>query len=97
MWGVPMLTREEAAEQALSNYRIICSEHLPALLATGRGKSVLLRDGRVIAAYESLDNAYDDGMARYPDERFSVQEVRDQTPADLGWYSRVVYQEGAGQ
>lgn len=85
-----MLTREEAAEQALSNYRIFCDRHLPTLLATDPGKSVLLRDGRVVAVYESLDSAFDDGMNRYPDERFSVQEVRDQTPVDLGWYSRVV-------
>lgn len=85
-----MLTREEAAEQALSNYRIFCDRHLPTLLTTDPGKSVLLRDGRVVAVYESLDSAFDDGMNRYPDERFSVQEVRDQTPVDLGWYSRVV-------
>ena len=85
-----MLTREEAAEQALSNYRIFCDTHLPKLLTTDPGKSVLLRDGRVIAVYESLESAYDDGMNRYPDERFSVQEVRDQAPVDLGWYSRVV-------
>lgn len=85
-----MLTREEAAEQALSNYRVFCEKHLPTLLATDPGKSVLLRDGWVVAVYESLDHAYDAGMSRYPDERFSLQEVRDQMPVDLGWYSRVV-------
>lgn len=84
------MTREEAANQALSNYRAFCEKHLPTLLATDPGKSVLLRDGRVIALYESLDDAYDAGMSRYPDERFSVQEVRDQMAMDLGWYSRVV-------
>ena len=85
-----MLTREEAAEQALDNYRVFREKHLEALLATDPGKSVLLRDGRLIAVYESLDHAYDAGMSKYPDERFSVQEVRDHMPADLGWYSRVV-------
>ena len=85
-----MLIREEAAEQALSNYRVFCEKHPPTLLATDPGESVLLRDGRVVAVYESLDHAYDAGMSRYPDERFSVQEVRDQMPVDLGWYSRVV-------
>ncbi len=85
-----MLTREESAEQAFSNYRIFCDKHLPKLLVTDPGKSVLLRDGRVIAVYESLDSAYDDGMNQFPDERFSVQEVQDQTAADLGWYSHVV-------
>lgn len=67
-----MLTREEAAGQALSNHRTSCDERLPTLLITDAGQSVLLRDGRVVAVHESPDNAYDDGMDRYPDEQLLV-------------------------
>jgi len=58
-------------------------EHLTNLLAPVKGSGALLRDQEVIEFYPTLEDAYRDGLAGYPDRRFSIQEVID-APLRMG-------------
>jgi hypothetical protein len=61
---------------------------LPELLAAHEGQYALMRDGDIIEYFDSPRAALLAGRGRYPDDLFSVQEVR-RSEADFGWFSRV--------
>lgn len=62
---------------------------LPGLLADHAGQYVLLRDGDIVAFFESAIDAQIAGNQRFTDEIFSIQPVRG-TAEQLGYYSYAV-------
>ena len=52
------------------------------------GQYALMRRGKIIDYFPDAVSAYKAGLARYPDRRFSMQEVRAK-PLDFGWFSHV--------
>lgn len=52
------------------------------------GQYALMRRGKIIGYFPDAVAAYRAGLARYPDRRFSMQEVRAK-PLDFGWFSHV--------
>ena len=85
-----MITRQEALEHGRRNYDIFYEKLMPELLEEHRGEWALLRDGRVMDLYPTMPEARAAGHERFPDRRFSYQQVEEQQPIDLGWWSRVV-------
>ncbi len=60
--------------------------NLHGYLQKQAGKYALLKNKAVVEFYDSPGAAYRAGLANYPDEIFSIQEVTDQ-PVDLGFMS----------
>lgn len=59
-----------------------------ALLAEHRHEHVLIRHRELIDFYATAGDAYRDGLRRFDDGLFSIQEVTDE-PIDLGFWSHV--------
>ena len=57
--------------------------NLGSLIEQHRGEFALLRSKRIVALYPGPGEAYRAGLAQFPDEIFSVQEVEDR-PAEMG-------------
>jgi hypothetical protein len=70
------------------NYAAFVKE-LPTLLATQRGKFAVMRDGGIVAFFDTVRDADVAAQMLYPDGRYSVQEVTD-VAADLGFFSHAV-------
>lgn len=47
-----------------------------------------MRDREIVGFFDKAGAAYSDGVRRFPDQLFSIQEVTDE-PIDLGFYSHV--------
>jgi hypothetical protein len=58
------------------------------LLPDHRDEYALMRDGEIVAFFVKPGDAYREGISRYADEVFSLQEVTDE-PIDLGFWSHV--------
>ncbi|NIJ21312.1 hypothetical protein FHS95_003015 [Sphingomonas naasensis] len=63
---------------------------LAGILASHRDQFALMRDRAVIDYFDKPGEAYREGISRFPDERFSIQEVTDE-PIDLGFFSHVAH------
>ncbi|MBW8842839.1 MAG: hypothetical protein JF608_13780 [Sphingomonadales bacterium] len=61
---------------------------LSTLLLGHRNEFALMRDREIVGFFDKPGAAYSDGMRRFPDQLFSIQEVTDE-PIDLGLYSHV--------
>ena len=83
-----MVRVDDNREAADRNYRAFLAK-LPDLLETHPGQFALLRDEKVVSISDSLKEAWEDGDRRFPDQRFSIQEITDR-PVDQGYYSHVV-------
>lgn len=83
-----MATLTEAQREVDRNYEAFV-ELLPQLLVPHRGKWALLRDGELIAVFDTARDAHLAGSKLYPEACFSVQEVTDR-PVDLGWFSHAL-------
>ena len=59
---------------------------LSELLKTDAGRTALMRDGKVIACFDTDRDAVEAGRAMFADRRFSIQEITD-VPVDLGYFS----------
>ena len=59
------------------------------LTAGVRPTTTQQRTGEVPAYFPDAVSAYKAGLARHPDRRFSMQEVRAK-PLEFGWFSHVV-------
>jgi hypothetical protein len=57
--------------------------NLNSLLSDHRGEYALIRRRRIVGFYSGPGEAYRDGLSRYPDELFSIQEIEDR-PAEMG-------------
>ena len=78
-------------EQIEQNYRIF-EQQLPQLLARYRGKFALMRDGKIVAFFDTARDAFIAGQKLFAqDNLFSIQEVT-ATPIDLGWFSHALPQ-----
>jgi len=82
------ISREEASKEVEANYSVFV-ENLSGLLADNKGAWCLLHDKQIIGFYSTLEDAYRGGVDKYPDRRFSVQEVTD-TPLRMGVHAVVV-------
>ena len=64
-------------------------EKLPSLLTTQRGRYALMKDGEIIAFYDTLSDAYVTAHRFVGPDEFSIQRVTDQR-IDLGFFSNAV-------
>ena len=60
------------------------------ILAQHRNQYALMRDQIIVDFFPLPGDAYRTGIARFPDQRFSIQEVTDE-PIDLGFFSHVAH------
>lgn len=56
---------------------------LGSLIQHHRGEFALLKNRRIVGLFQGPGEAYRAGLAQFPDEVFSVQEVEDR-PAEMG-------------
>jgi hypothetical protein len=72
-------------EEVDKNYRAF-KNMLPSIMDKS-GKYALLRDGQLIAIYDTFDDALQTAHTFYEDEKFSIQHITTR-PIDLGFGSR---------
>ena len=60
---------------------------LPGLLKSNPGRTALMRDGEVIACFDTDRDAIEAGRTFFKDRRFSIQEIT-RRRVDLGYFSR---------
>ena len=82
------MNQERQAAEVDRNYDVF-ERLLSGLLPEHRDEYALMRDGEIIALFKSVGAANREGMARYPDQIFSIQEVTDE-PIDLGFWTHAV-------
>lgn len=61
---------------------------LSSLIGQHRDEFALMRDRSIVEFHRTAGDAYRDGLSRFSDGIFSIQEVTDQ-PVDLGFHSVV--------
>lgn len=71
------------------NYHAFTSA-LSAIVQEHRDQFVLMHDGAIIAYFDKPGDAYREGLSRYADAMFSIQEVTDE-PIDLGFWSHAAH------
>ena len=74
----------ERREEVHANYEAFIDHHVNSLLEHHEGDWALLNDKKLIAVYATLDEAHEDGTIKYPDRRFSIQEIREPRPVSMG-------------
>lgn len=84
------VTRQEAIEHGQRNYRAFHGRILATLLPDHSGEWAVLRNEQLMGLYATLDEAFQVGSAEHGDGRFSIQEVKEEQPIDLGWFSHVL-------
>jgi hypothetical protein len=62
---------------------------LPTILPLYRDKYALMKDGKAVGFYSTLEDVYMTADQFYRDQPFSVQKVTE-TPIDLGFFSHAV-------
>ena len=80
---------ERKEKEVKRNYEAFV-KMLPSLIEGHRGRHALMKDGKVIGIYSTVQDAVQTGELFCEDGVFSVQEITGQC-ADLGFYSHVVY------
>ncbi len=75
-------------EELDKNYNAF-SAALPELLKNHAGRYVIVRDEKVLDAYDTIRDAHLAGWRLFNDDLFSVQEVTDE-PVYLGVLSHVI-------
>ena len=73
-------------EQVDQNYAAF-KELLPELLGKAANKFALMRDGELVAVYETMVDAVTTAQKLYADERWSIQKITNE-PVSLGYRSR---------
>ena len=68
-----------------ANYDFL-QRNLAAYLPVRQGQDALLRSRELIEFFEKPGDAYRQGLTRFPDRLFSIQEITDE-PLDLGFLS----------
>ncbi len=69
------------------NYDVFMRQ-LADLLPAHRDEYALMRKGEILGFFKKPGDAYREGLARFEDQIFSLQEVTDE-PIDLGFWSHV--------
>ncbi len=62
--------------------------HLAAFLPEHRDEYALIRSREIVGFYKKVGDAYREGLEKFSDRIFSIQEVTDE-PIDLGFFSHV--------
>lgn len=75
----------ELKQEVDRNYNYF-QRHLSEFLDKHAGEYALMKAEKIIDFFEGPGVAYRAGLARFPDEIFSVQKVTDE-PVDLGFMS----------
>lgn len=75
------------AQEVDRNYDFFV-RHLREYLVEHHGQYALLKNARLIDFFMKPGEAYREGLSRFPDAIFSIQEVTDE-PIDLGFFSHV--------
>lgn len=81
------MTRPEQAREVDRNYDFFM-RHLREYLDAHRDQYALLKSASVVEFFAKPGDAYREGLRRFPDRIFSIQEVTDE-PIDLGFFSHV--------
>lgn len=63
---------------------------LGGIMPAHRDQFALMRGGAIIAYFDKPGDAYREGVSRYDDMIFSIQEVTDE-PIDLGFWSHAAH------
>jgi hypothetical protein len=83
------LCMAESHEQHIrENYEAFLAQ-LSQLVLTQRGKFALMHNTKIIEFFDTARDAYIAGQQLFPEQVFSVQEVRE-TPVDLGFFSHAM-------
>ena len=77
--------RTDQQKEVDRNYAIF-RRRLPALLKTDADRFALMRDGAIVACFDTSEEAIEAGRRRFGNAPFSVQEITDRT-VDLGYLS----------
>lgn len=83
-----VVDQERQAVEVDRNYDVF-ERLLGGLLPQHRDEYALMREGEIVAFFKSVGAANREGMARYPDQIFSIQEVTDE-PIDLGFWTYAI-------
>lgn len=83
------MTPPEQAREVDRNYDFFM-RHLGQYLPEHRDQYALLKNEALIGFFEKPGDAYREGLRRYADQVFSIQEVTDE-PIDLGFFSHVAH------
>ena len=78
--------KEEKQREVEKNFEFFQSV-LPELLESHFGETALLRHQKIVAFFDTAQDAHTTGETFYEDGMFSIQKV-DPRPIDLGIYSR---------
>jgi hypothetical protein len=84
-----MMDREAQRREVDANYDAF-QRVLGSILADHRHQYALMRDRAIVGYFNKPGEAYRDGIARFSDSVFSIQEVTDE-PIDLGFLSHVAH------
>ncbi len=82
-----IVSLSEARKQVSNNYRAFIGM-LPSLLEEHHGQWVVLRDQEAIKVLATEVDAYHYATSEFPDERWSIQHIRDQNAIRMGSFSR---------
>ena len=83
-----MVTAEEIQAAVDKNFAAFKAK-LPELIKEYPGKYVVMRDEKVVEAFDSVRDARIYGESQFPDGLFSIQQVTTQL-ADLGFFSHAL-------
>ncbi len=75
-------------DQVVENHKALLAR-LPEYLNDHRGEYALLRDREIAGLFATELEALEVGEQRFPDDRFSIQEITDRR-IDLGFFSHAV-------
>ncbi len=59
---------------------------LPELIKSDAGRTALMRDGKVVACFDTGRDAIQAGRTMFEDQPFSIQEITNRA-VDLGYFS----------
>jgi hypothetical protein len=79
---------DQVREQVNKNFEAF-QALLPTILPTYQDKYALMKDGKVVGFYSTLEDVYMTANQFFRDQLFSVQKVTE-TPIDLGFFSHAV-------
>ncbi|MFM9979132.1 MAG: hypothetical protein ACKVOP_13940 [Sphingomonadaceae bacterium] len=83
------MTHERQRLEVDRNYDVF-ARALGGIIPAHRDQFALMHAGKIIAYFDKPGDAYREGVARYVDMIFSIQEVTDE-PIDLGFWSHVAH------
>ena len=78
----PVRTQQQEVDRNYEAFKKV----LPALLESDPGRTALMRDGEVIACFDTDRDAIEAGRAFFEDRPFSIQEIT-RRRVDLGYFS----------